>query len=73
VDSDWPGASLKQSRNRIGTTAKQQAEILRQALANNTKLVNELSSSLNSATADAGNKVLSHSISGRQIGSPPSE
>jgi hypothetical protein len=36
------------------TTAKQQAEILRQALANNTKLVDELSSSLNGATADAG-------------------
>src|SRR5580658_3689638 len=31
------------------TTAKQQAEILRQALANNTKLVDELNSSLNEA------------------------
>jgi N-acetylated-alpha-linked acidic dipeptidase len=36
------------------TTAKQQAEILRQALINNTKLVNQLSSSLQSETADAG-------------------
>ncbi|MGB8917507.1 MAG: transferrin receptor-like dimerization domain-containing protein, partial [Candidatus Sulfotelmatobacter sp.] len=33
------------------TTAKQQAEILRQALVNNTKLVNELDSSLNGDTA----------------------
>jgi N-acetylated-alpha-linked acidic dipeptidase len=38
---DWP-------------TAKQQAEILRQALINNTKLVNQLNSSLNGETADAG-------------------
>ena len=38
---DWP-------------TAKQQAEILRQALVNNTKLVNELNSSLNGETPDAG-------------------
>jgi N-acetylated-alpha-linked acidic dipeptidase len=36
------------------TTAKQQAEILRQALVNNTKLVNELSSTLNGETAEAG-------------------
>jgi N-acetylated-alpha-linked acidic dipeptidase len=36
------------------TTAKQQAEILRQALANNTKLVNQLNSSLNGEPADAG-------------------
>jgi N-acetylated-alpha-linked acidic dipeptidase len=36
------------------TAAKQQAEILRQALTNNTKLVDGLSSSLNSATAGAG-------------------
>jgi N-acetylated-alpha-linked acidic dipeptidase len=35
-------------------TAKQQAEILRQALVNNTKLVNELSATLNGETADAG-------------------
>ena len=34
-------------------TAKQQAEILRQALVNNTKLVNELSSSLNGEKAEA--------------------
>ena len=39
---------------RDWATAKQQAEILRQALANNTKLVDELSSSLNGATAGAG-------------------
>jgi N-acetylated-alpha-linked acidic dipeptidase len=32
------------------TTAKQQVEILRQALVNNTKLVNQLNSTLNSAT-----------------------
>jgi N-acetylated-alpha-linked acidic dipeptidase len=32
------------------TTAKQQAEILRQALVNNTKLVNELNSTLNAGT-----------------------
>jgi N-acetylated-alpha-linked acidic dipeptidase len=38
---DWP-------------TAKQQAEILRQALINNTKLVNELNATLNSQTAEAG-------------------
>ena len=38
---DWP-------------TAKQQAEILRQALVNNTKLVNELNSSLNGETAANG-------------------
>jgi N-acetylated-alpha-linked acidic dipeptidase len=36
------------------TTAKQQAEILRQALVNNTKLVNQLNSSLNGDTAEAG-------------------
>jgi N-acetylated-alpha-linked acidic dipeptidase len=36
------------------TTAKQQAEILRHALANNTKLIDELNSSLNGATAGAG-------------------
>jgi N-acetylated-alpha-linked acidic dipeptidase len=35
-------------------TATQQAEILRQALVNNTKLVNELSSNLNGETAEAG-------------------
>jgi len=35
-------------------TAKQQAEILRQALVNNTKLVNELNSSLNGGAAAAG-------------------
>jgi N-acetylated-alpha-linked acidic dipeptidase len=35
-------------------TAKRQAEILRQALINNTKLVNQLNSSLNGETADAG-------------------
>ncbi|MGA8761655.1 MAG: M28 family metallopeptidase [Candidatus Sulfotelmatobacter sp.] len=35
------------------TTAKQQAQILRQALANNTKLVNQLNSSLNGETAEA--------------------
>ncbi len=35
------------------TTAKQQAEILRQALINNTKLVNELNSSLNRETSAA--------------------
>ncbi|MFZ0999731.1 MAG: M28 family metallopeptidase [Candidatus Sulfotelmatobacter sp.] len=34
--------------------AKQQAEILRQALVNNTNLVNELSSALNGETRDAG-------------------
>ena len=34
-------------------TAKQQAEILHQALVNNTKLVNELSSSLNGEKAEA--------------------
>ena len=33
------------------TTAKQQAEILRQALVNNTKLVNELNDTLNHKTA----------------------
>jgi N-acetylated-alpha-linked acidic dipeptidase len=38
---DWP-------------TANQQAEILRQALVNNTKLVNELNSNLNGETPDAG-------------------
>jgi N-acetylated-alpha-linked acidic dipeptidase len=38
---DWP-------------TAKQQAEILRQALANNTKLVNELNSALAAETPEAG-------------------
>ncbi len=38
---DWP-------------TAKQQAEILRQALINNTNLVNQLNSSLTAHTADAG-------------------
>jgi len=38
---DWP-------------TAKQQAEILRQALANNTKLVNQLNDSLNGDTVAAG-------------------
>jgi N-acetylated-alpha-linked acidic dipeptidase len=36
------------------TTAKQQAEILRLALLNNTKLINELNSSLNGETAEAG-------------------
>jgi N-acetylated-alpha-linked acidic dipeptidase len=36
------------------TTAKQQAEILRQALINNTKLVNELNASLNDEKAEAG-------------------
>ena len=36
------------------TVAKQQAEILRQALTNNTKLVNELNSSLNGEKAQAG-------------------
>ncbi len=36
------------------TIANQQAEILRQALVNNTKLVNELDSSLNGKTAEAG-------------------
>ncbi len=35
------------------TTAKQQAEILRQALANNTKLVNQLNSGLSGETAEA--------------------
>jgi N-acetylated-alpha-linked acidic dipeptidase len=35
------------------TTAKQQAEILRQALVNNTKLVNELDSSLSGKTSEA--------------------
>jgi len=35
-------------------TAKQQAEILRQALVNNTKLVNQLNSSLAGETADGG-------------------
>lgn len=35
-------------------TAKQQAEILHQALVNNTKLVNELNSSLNGEKAEAG-------------------
>jgi N-acetylated-alpha-linked acidic dipeptidase len=35
-------------------TAKQQAEILRQALVNNTKLVNELNTKLNGETAEAG-------------------
>ena len=35
-------------------TAKQQAEILRQALVNNTKLTNELNSSLNGEKAEAG-------------------
>jgi N-acetylated-alpha-linked acidic dipeptidase len=35
-------------------TAKQQAEILRQALANNTKLVNQLNDSLNGDTVAAG-------------------
>jgi N-acetylated-alpha-linked acidic dipeptidase len=35
-------------------TAKQQAEILQQALANNTKLVDQLASSLNGETAEAG-------------------
>jgi N-acetylated-alpha-linked acidic dipeptidase len=35
-------------------TAKQQAEILRQALVNNTKLVNELNASLNGETAGTG-------------------
>jgi N-acetylated-alpha-linked acidic dipeptidase len=34
------------------TTAKQQAEILRQALANNTKLVNQLSSTLNGKSGE---------------------
>jgi N-acetylated-alpha-linked acidic dipeptidase len=38
---DWP-------------TANQQAEILRQALVNNTKLLNELNATLNGETADAG-------------------
>jgi len=36
------------------TTATQQAEILRQALVNNTKLVDQLNSSLNGETAEAG-------------------
>ena len=36
-------------------TAKQQAEILRQALANNTKLLNDLNATLNGETAEAGN------------------
>jgi len=36
------------------TVAKQQAEILRQALVNNTKLVAELNSALNGETAEAG-------------------
>ncbi|MGA8215576.1 MAG: M28 family metallopeptidase [Candidatus Sulfotelmatobacter sp.] len=36
------------------TTAKQQAEILRQALANNTKLINQLNSGLSGETAEAG-------------------
>jgi N-acetylated-alpha-linked acidic dipeptidase len=36
------------------TTAKQQAEILRQALVKNTKLVNQLNSSLNGQTPEAG-------------------
>jgi N-acetylated-alpha-linked acidic dipeptidase len=36
-------------------TAKQQAEILRQALSNNTKLLNELNASLSGKTAGAGN------------------
>jgi N-acetylated-alpha-linked acidic dipeptidase len=40
---DWP-------------TARQQAEILRQALVNNTKLVNQLNSSLNGETAEAGKR-----------------
>jgi len=35
------------------TTAKQQAEILRQALVNNTKLVNQLNSALNTGTSAA--------------------
>jgi len=35
------------------TTAKQQAEILRQALANNTKLINQLNSGLSGETAEA--------------------
>ncbi len=38
------------------TTAKQQAEILRQALANNTKLVNQLNSGLSGETAEAAEK-----------------
>ena len=36
------------------TTAKQQAEILRQALVNNTKLVNQLNSNLNGEAPEAG-------------------
>ena len=36
------------------TTAKQQAEILRQALVNNTKLLDELNSSLTTQTTEAG-------------------
>jgi N-acetylated-alpha-linked acidic dipeptidase len=36
------------------TTAKQQAEILRLALLNNTKLINQLNSSLNGETTEAG-------------------
>jgi N-acetylated-alpha-linked acidic dipeptidase len=36
------------------TTANQQAEILRQALLNNSKLVNELNAALNGETAEAG-------------------
>src|SRR5580692_10929546 len=36
------------------TTAKQQAEILRQALANNTKLVNQLNSTLNGEISEKG-------------------
>jgi len=35
-------------------TANQQAEILRQALVNNTKLVNELNSTLSAGTTEAG-------------------
>jgi N-acetylated-alpha-linked acidic dipeptidase len=37
------------------TTAKQQAEILREALTNNTKLVNQLNARLNGQTREAGN------------------
>jgi len=42
--ADWP-------------VARQQAEILRQALINNTKLVNELNARLNGETADAGEPI----------------
>jgi N-acetylated-alpha-linked acidic dipeptidase len=50
---ELPGLTEAVEKQDWGT-AKQQAEILRQALEKNTELVNQLSSSLSGATSDAG-------------------